>query len=401
MTREMFSESQIAVIPAKAGIHVDLVQRAEPPRDVPFLSLKDVNARHADELKAAAARVIDSGWYVLGQEVAAFEHEFATYCGARHAIGVGNGLDALSLIFRAYKALGALDDGDEVIVPGNTFIASFLAITENRLVPVPVEPDPVSFTLDPAQVKAAIGPRTRAIMAVHLYGQLADMPALSALAQRHNLLLIEDAAQAHGAASEGRRAGVFGHAAAFSFFPGKNLGALGDAGAVVTDDTLLATRIAALRNYGSDVKYHHLYQGINSRLDELQAALLRVKLKYLDEDTAQRRRIAQLYREGIRHPQIRLPVLRQEEQHVWHLFVVRCAQREALQCHLATHGIQTQVHYPVPPHRQPAYVALHGLSLPITEALHDDVLSLPISPALSDEDVERVIAACQSFECPA
>ncbi len=325
--------------------------------DVPFLSLRDVNARHADELKAAAARVIDSGWYVLGEELVAFEREFAAYGGVRHAVGVGNGLDALSLILRGYKELGAIGEGDEVVVPGNTFIASFLAISENRLVPVPVEPDPVSFNLDPACVEAAIGPRTRAIMAVHLYGQLADMPALAALARRHKLLLIEDAAQAHGAMRDGRKAGAFGDAAAFSFFPTKNLGALGDGGAVLTDDTVLAQRITALRNYGSDVKYRHQFQGLNSRLDEMQAAMLRVKLKYLDDDIAWRRRVARSYRDGIRHPQILLPEVVREEQHAWHLFVVRCARRDALQRHLQAHGIQTQVHYPLPAHRQPAACA--------------------------------------------
>ena len=366
--------------------------------DIPFLSLKDINARHADELKAAAARVIDSGWYILGQEVAAFEQEFADYCGVRHAIGVGNGLDALSLILRGYKALGALHDGDEVIVPANTFIASFLAITESGLVPVPVEPDPLSFNLDPSRVAEAIGPRTRAIMAVHLYGQLADMVALGKLAERHGLLLIEDAAQAHGASCGERKAGAFGHAAGFSFFPAKNLGALGDGGAIVTNDSVLAARVAALRNYGSEVKYQHLYQGINSRLDELQAALLRVKLQYLDEDIARRRRVAKRYREGIRHPLIILPEVVGEARHVWHLFVVRCAQREALQQHLAAHGVHSQVHYPVPPHRQLAYPALHTLQLPLTEQLHREVLSLPIGPTLRDEDVERVVAACQSFE---
>ena len=374
--------------------------REAVPADVPFLSLREVNARHADALKAAAARVIDSGWYVLGEELAAFEHEFAAYCGVRHAVGVGNGLDALSLILRGYKELGAIAEGDEVIVPGNTFIASFLAITENRLVPVPVEPDAASFNLDPACVEAAIGPRTRAIMAVHLYGQLADMPALTALARRHGLLLIEDAAQAHGATREGRSAGAFGDAAAFSFFPTKNLGALGDGGAVVTGDDALAQRIAALRNYGSEVKYRHLCQGLNSRLDEMQAALLRVKLKYLDDDVARRRRVARRYREGIRHPQIRLPQVAQEEQHAWHLFVVRCAQRDALQKHLQAQGIQTQVHYPVPPHRQPAYASLRHLHLPLTERLHDEVLSLPMGPTLDDDAVDRVIAACQSFACP-
>ena len=369
--------------------------------DVPFLNVREVNARYADELKAAAARVIDSGWYVLGDELEAFEREFAAYCGVRHAVGVGNGLDALSLILRGYKELGALEEGDEVIVPGNTFIASFLAITENRLVAVPVEPDPASFNMTPACVEAAIGPRTRAIMAVHLYGQLADMPALVALAQRHKLLLIEDAAQAHGAISGGRKAGAFGDAAAFSFFPTKNLGALGDGGAVVTDNALLAKRIAALRNYGSDVKYHHLFQGLNSRLDEMQAALLRVKLRYLDEDIARRRRVACRYREGILHSHIELPAVAREEQHVWHLFVVRCPYRDALKHHLQAHGIQSQVHYPIPPHRQPAYACLREIHLPLTEQLHDEILSLPMGPTLSDDAADRVIDACRTFECHA
>ncbi|GLQ49954.1 DegT/DnrJ/EryC1/StrS family aminotransferase [Dyella flava] len=368
--------------------------------DVPFLSARDINARYADELKAAAARVIDSGWYVLGEEVAAFEREFAAYCGVQHALGVGNGLDALALILRGYKELGALSEGDEIIVPGNTFIASFLAITENHMRPVPVEPDAASFNLDPDRVEAAIGPRTRAIMVVHLYGQLANMPALLALARRYKLLLIEDAAQAHGAISHGCRAGAFGDAAAFSFFPAKNLGALGDGGAVVTQDALLAQRVAALRNYGSEVKYRHLFQGVNSRLDEMQAAMLRVKLKYLDQDIARRRHVAQRYRQGIRHPQIRLPQVRSEEQHAWHLFVVRCAQRDALQQHLQRLGIQSQVHYPIPPHRQSAYRSLRDVHLPLTEQLHDEVLSLPLGPTLRDDEVERVIAACQAFECP-
>lgn len=368
--------------------------------EVPFLDLRAINARLADELKAAAARVIDSGWYVLGGELAAFEHEFATYCGVSHAVGVGSGLDALSLILRAYKELGAIGEGDEVIVPGNTFIASFLAISENRLQPVPVEPDPHSFNLDPARVEAAIGPRTRAIMAVHLYGQLADMPALAVLARRHKLLLIEDAAQAHGAIRDGRKAGAFGDAAAFSFFPAKNLGALGDGGAVVTDDAVLARRIAALRNYGSEVKYRHPFPGVNSRLDELQAAMLRVKLRHLDADVASRRRVAERYRDGICHPQILLPVVAREEQHAWHLFVVRCVHRAALQQHLLAHGIRSQVHYPLPPHRQPAYPTLHGLRLPLTERLHEEVLSLPMGPTLGEDAVQRVIAACQAFECP-
>ncbi|WP_368564786.1 DegT/DnrJ/EryC1/StrS family aminotransferase [Pseudoxanthomonas sp. UTMC 1351] len=366
--------------------------------DVPFLDLRAAHARYVDELKTATARVIDSGWYVMGQELAAFEHEFAAYCGVGQAIGVGNGLDALTLILRGYRELGRLAEGDEVIVPANTFIASFLAITENRLVPVPVEPDPATFNLDVARVKAAIGPRTRAIMAVHLYGQIADMAALRTLADRHGLLLIEDAAQAHGAAMDGCRAGAFGDAAAFSFFPTKNLGALGDGGAVVTSDAPLAERIRALRNYGSDIKYRHLFPGVNSRLDELQAAMLRVKLRYLDEEIDRRREVARRYRNAIHNPQIQLPMVVMEDAHVWHLFVVRSVRRDDLQQHLQAHGIQSQVHYPVPPHRQPAYAALlGGLHLPITERLHQQVLSLPMGPAMSDADVTRVIAACQSF----
>lgn len=374
----------------------------EMPRiDVPFLSLKAVNARHAEELKAAAARVIDSGWYVLGEELAAFEQEFAAWCGVRHAIGVGNGLDALALLLRGYMELGRLAEGDEVIVPGNTFIASFLAVTANRLVPAPVEPDPASFNLDPARVEAAIGPRTRAIMAVHLYGQLADMTALRELAHRHGLLLIEDAAQAHGAAFDDRRAGAFGDAAGFSFFPAKNLGALGDAGAVTTDDDALARCVRALRNYGSEVKYLHRLRGTNSRLDELQAALLRVKLKYVDQDTRLRREVARRYLAGIRHPDIALPCMAREEAHAWHLFVLRCRHRDLLQRHLLACGIQTQVHYPAPPHRQPAYAGLIDAHLPLTERLHQEVLSLPMGPTLAAADVERVIAAVNAFRSPA
>jgi len=364
--------------------------------DVPFLSLRDVHARYVDELKAAAARVIDSGWYVMGEELAGFEREFAIYCGAAHAVGVGNGLDALSLILRGYKELGVLRDGDEVIVPANTFIASFLAITANQLVPVPVEPDEATFNIDPERVEAAVGARTRAIMPVHLYGRLADMDALSDIARRHRLLVIEDAAQAHGATLGGRHAGTFGHAAGFSFFPAKNLGALGDGGAIVTGDRRLADRVTALRNYGSEVKYHHLYQGFNSRLDELQAAMLRVKLAHLDHEVTLRRVVAGRYSEGICHPRIILPEV-PGQRHAWHLFVVRCAQRDALQQHLRSQGVQSQVHYPVPPHRQPAYPSLHDTPLPITERLHREVLSLPMGPAMNDEAIARVIEACNSF----
>jgi dTDP-4-amino-4,6-dideoxygalactose transaminase len=368
---------------------------------IPFLDAGAINARYADQLKAAAARVIDSGRYILGDELAAFEKEFAAYCGVQHAVGVGNGLDALSLILRGYKELGVLKEGDEVIVPGNTFIATVLAITDNRLIPIPVEPDPTTFNIDPKSVEAAIGPHTRAIMAVHLYGQLADMPRLAELATHHGLLLIEDAAQAHGAVRELRKAGAFGDAAAFSFFPAKNLGALGDGGAVVTNNDELLQRIHALRNYGSEVKYQHLYQGVNSRLDEIQAAMLRVKLAHLDDDIRQRQRVARRYRDRIRHPLIQLPEVVIEESHSWHLFVVRCAHRDALQKHLYAQGIQTLVHYPIPPHRQPAYTSMRHVHLPLTEQLHDEVLSLPISPIMRSDDVDSVIAACQSFECGA
>jgi dTDP-4-amino-4,6-dideoxygalactose transaminase len=365
---------------------------------VPFLSLKDVNARYADELKAAACRVIDSGWYILGDEVAAFEREFAAYCNTRFCVGVGNGFDALTLILRAYKELGLLREGDEVVVPANTFIASILAITECRLRPLLVEPDPATYNLDPALVARAITPSTRAIMAVHLYGQLAAMPLLGDLARDRDLILIEDCAQAHGATSQGIRAGAFGSAAGFSFFPTKNLGALGDAGAVVTNDEALATQVAALRNYGSQAKNHNRYRGVNSRLDEMQAALLRVKLRHLDAEIAARRSVAHSYLAEIRHPRILLPqAVAGDDAHVWHLFVVRCEQRDALQRHLQESGILTQIHYPIPPHRQPAYACLNGVSLPLTEALHREVLSLPIGPAMPDADVRKVIAACNLF----
>ncbi|WP_426409052.1 DegT/DnrJ/EryC1/StrS family aminotransferase [Bradyrhizobium ganzhouense] len=364
----------------------------------PFLSLKSVNAQYADELKAAAGRVIDSGWYILGDELVSFEREFADYCQSRFCIGVGNGLDALSLILRGYKVLGILDEGDEVIVPANTFIASLLAISENRMRPLLVEPDPATYNLDPAAVEKAITSRTRAIMAVHLYGQISGMNELVAIARRHGLLLIEDCAQAHGAMSNGVRAGAFGDAAGFSFFPAKNLGALGDGGAVITGNEVLAEQIATLRNYGSRTKYHNLYQGVNSRLDEMQAALLRVKLRYLDTENALRRNVAERYLAEIRHPWIELPQpATTDEAHVWHLFVIRSSRRDALQLHLERHGIRTQVHYPVPPHKQPAYAALNGLVLPVTEAIHREVLSLPIGPTIVMEDVDKVITACNSF----
>ena len=365
---------------------------------VPFLPLRTINAEFREGLVDAFCRVLDSGWYIRGEEVAAFEREFAEYCGVRHCVGVGNGLDALTLILRAYKELGRLREGDEVIVPANTYIATILAITENRLKPVLVEPDIRTYNIDPELVEQAITPRTRAIMAVHLYGRLADMPRLREIADRHGLLLIEDAAQAHGAKMQGVRAGAWGDAAGFSFYPGKNLGALGDAGAVTTNDAELAEVIRALGNYGSHRKYENLYKGVNSRLDELQAAFLRVKLKRLDEDNARRRRIARMYREGLAGLPLVLPEEPEDpEAHVWHLFVVRTPKRDALQRHLAEHGIQTMIHYPIPPHKQRAYAEWIEKGLPVTERIHAEVLSLPMSPCLGEGDAKAVIRAVRAF----
>jgi len=360
---------------------------------VPFLDLKTINARYAGELADAAKRVIDSGWYIHGEEHAAFEREFAAWNGSKHALGVANGLDALTLVLRAWKELGVLSEGDEVIVPANTYIASILAITENRLVPKLVEPDPATFNLDPAALEAAITPRTKAILVVHLYGRFAPLPEIMAFARARGLKVLEDCAQSHGAASGGRKCGVWGDAAGFSFYPGKNFGALGDAGAVTTSDDTLAEVLKALRNYGSEKKYHNLYQGPNSRLDEMQAALLRVKLRYLDGENERRKEVAARYREGIRHAGLVLPEAPPAEAHVWHLFVVRSERRDELQEHLAGCGVQTMVHYPIPPYQQEAYASLAHLSLPVTDAIHREVLSLPISPVMTDAQVDEVIAA--------
>lgn len=361
-----------------------------------FLDLKQVNARYADKLKQACARVIDSGWYIMGNELSQFETEFASYCQVPHAIGVANGLDALVLVLRAWKELGRLQDGDEVIVQANTYIASILAITENRLVPVLVEPDPFSYNLDPAKVRAAITAKTKAILPVHLYGQLSPMPELMAIAEAHQLLVLEDCAQAHGAEFNGRRAGSWGHAAGFSFYPGKNLGALGDGGAVTTSDPELAQTLRALRNYGSHKKYENLYQGVNSRLDEIQAAMLRVKLEFLDQDTARRQQIAAQYCHAIDNPSIQLPQ-NLAKASVWHLFVVQCAKRSALQQHLDAAGIQTLIHYPIPPHQQQAYADWPQQSLPLTEKIHQQVLSLPMDPTMTDQQVSQVIQAVNEF----
>jgi dTDP-4-amino-4,6-dideoxygalactose transaminase len=369
---------------------------------IPFLDLKAINATSRAELVEACTRVIDSGWYIGGSELVKFETLFAQYCGVRHCIGVANGLDALILTLRAWKELGRLKDGDEVIVPANTYIASILAITENRLVPVLVEPDEATYNLCPRNTEAAMTPKTRAMVAVHLYGQLADMSSLQAIAERNDLLLLEDSAQAHGANIDGRKAGSWGHASGFSFYPGKNLGALGDAGAITTNDDELAQTLRALRNYGSHEKYKNLFRGVNSRLDEIQAAMLSVKLKYLDEDTKRRQEIAISYAKGIRQPAIRQPIgpdstLVGLANHVFHLYVIRSNQREALQEYLQNAGIQTLIHYPIPPHKQHAYKDWNSRTYPLTESLHREVLSLPISPTMTDEQVRLVIETVNDF----
>lgn len=363
-----------------------------------FLDLKTINSQYQQELKEACARVIDSGWYIMGNELTQFETEFATYCGTKHAIGVANGLDALILVLRAWKELGKLKAGDEVIVQANTYIASVLAITENDLVPVLIEPDADTYNLDLALVRAAITPNTKAILPVHLYGQLSPMPELMGIAKEYDLLVLEDCAQAHGAEIGGKRAGNWGDAAGFSFYPGKNLGALGDAGAVTTNNDELAQTLKALRNYGSHKKYENLYQGVNSRLDEIQAAMMRVKLPYLEKETVRRQEIARLYRAGINNSLVILPQVATESAHVWHLFVVRSDVREQLQQWLTEQGIQTLIHYPIPPHNQQAYPQLHDCQLPLTEQIHQQVISLPMDPTMNDEAVAKVIDAVNGFK---
>jgi len=369
---------------------------------IPLLDLKAINSCVREDLIDACVRVIDSGWYIVGEELQAFEGEYAAYCGTKHCIGVGNGLDALILSLRAWKELGRLKEGDEVIVPANTYIASILAITENRLTPILVEPDPATYNICPANIRGAITKKTKAILPVHLYGQLADMPEIMRIANEHDLLVLEDAAQAHGAYTEGRKAGNWGHAAGFSFYPGKNLGALGDAGAITTNDDEMAHCLRALRNYGSRKKYENIYQGINSRLDELQAAFLRIKLKYLDKDNQHRKKIAALYTQNIDNPRLSKPV-RQSlagkfSYHVFHLYVVQTDNRAHFQNYLENADIVTMVHYPIPPHQQQAYKDIIAKEYPLTEAIHRKVLSLPISPVMTDEQVYQVIKACNDYE---
>ena len=365
---------------------------------IKFLDLKKINDAHGAEISAAIQRVLDSGWYLLGEEVSSFEQEFAEYCGAKHCLGVANGLDALILILMGYRELGVMAEGDEVIVPANTYIASILAITRAGLKPVLVEPDERTYNIDPNLIESAITEKTKAIMAVHLYGQCADMDPICAIAKKHGLNVIEDAAQAHAATYRGRKAGSLGDAAGFSFYPGKNLGALGDGGAVTTSDDALAEAIRVLRNYGSHQKYHNKYKGMNSRLDEIQAAVLRVKLKYLDAETEKRRKVAEAYLAGLSSQSsgLTLPHVADYGTHAWHLFVVRTPKRDELVEYLAEMGVQTVIHYPIPPHHQTAYPEFSGYSLPITEAIHREVLSLPISPVMERDEVEQVGRVLQS-----
>lgn len=362
---------------------------------IPFLDLQETYLELQSELDAAYRRVMNSGWYILGSEVAAFEEEFAAYCNVKHCIGVGNGLDALHLVLRAW-GIGA---GDEVIVPANTYIATWLAVTYAGAVPVPVEPDERTYNINPSRVEAAITDKTKAIIAVHLYGQPADMRSINAIAKKHNLKVLEDAAQAHGALFYGNKVGGLGDAACFSFYPGKNLGAFGDGGAVTTNDSELAERICLLRNYGSRVKYQNEFKGFNSRLDSIQAAFLRVKLKYLDSWNIRRQAIASFYSTGLSSSNLSLPKSASYAQSVWHLYVVRTSHREALQRHLADFGVETLIHYPVPPYMQGAYADLGYTSeqLPLTEKIHHEVLSLPIGPHLTLAQAEQVVFAINNF----
>lgn len=365
---------------------------------IKFLDLQQINLAHQQEIEEKLLQTFRSGWYLLGNEVKAFEEQLAVYTGAKHAIGVANGLDALRLILRGYIEMGVMKKGDEILVPANTYIASILAISDNGLVPVLVEPDLHTFNLDISKIEEKITAKTKAVMIVHLYGRVVWSEELVALANKHQLKIIEDNAQAIGAEWNGIKTGNLGDAAGFSFYPGKNLGALGDAGGITTNNEELAKTIRALANYGSNQKYVNIYQGLNSRLDEIQAAVLGVKLKYIDTENSRRKEIAKRYIAEIKNPNIILPENpANEAEHVWHLFVIRTAEREKLQNYLTEKGVQTLIHYPIPPHKQEAYKDWNNLSFPITEQIHDEVLSLPISPVMSDEEVSHVITCCNNY----
>lgn len=368
---------------------------------IKFLDLKKINEVHAEALIAAARRVIESGWYVLGNEVASFEQRFAEYLGVKHVVGVASGLDALKIILRAYKELNQFRDGDEVIVPANTYIATILAIISEGLKPVLVEPDIDTYNIDANSLARHVTDRTKAVMIVHLYGQSAYNDSIFRVCERHNLMLLEDAAQAAGAVHIDRKVGALGHAAGFSFYPGKNLGALGDGGAICTDSTDIATVCRALSNYGSQKKYYNRYQGYNSRLDEIQAAFLLEKLPSLDGENQKRREIASYYLENIANDALTLPKEAMPERplnHVWHLFVIRTQYRDQLIKHLESCDVQTMIHYPVSPNHQEGYPELGEYKLPITERIHREVLSLPIGPVMTNAQVQKVVGALNEFE---
>lgn len=360
---------------------------------IPFLDLNQTNQPHATRIRAAMNRVAESGWYVLGREVETFEQAWAAYCGTRHCIGVGNGLDALTLTLKAWD----LPPGSEVIVSANAYIAAMLAVTHAGLVPVLVEPDSETFNLDHTRIEAAITPKTRVILCVHLYGRCCTMTAINAIAEKHKLLVLEDAAQAHGAWHTGKRAGNLGHAAGFSFYPTKNLGALGDAGAITTSDDALAERLRYWRNYGSGQKYRTNYVGHNSRLDELQAAILTEKLPFLELETARRRSLAYFYLTHITNPAVVLPPADGVATDAWHLFVVRHPERDRFREYLKQNGIGTDVHYPVPPHRQQAFPDWHSFSFPISEQMHQTVVSLPLNPALTDSEAAHIVTVINQW----
>lgn len=361
---------------------------------IKFLDLQAINARFKDEIAARFHAVTDSARYLLGEENAHFCRHFAEFCGTNYALGCGNGLDALRLIIQAY----GFGKGDEIIVPANTYIATILAVTQNNCTPVFVEPDINTYCIDPDLIEEKITEKTKAILVVHLYGQACDMTKIWELAKKYNLKIIEDSAQAHGAYYQNKRVGSLGDASGFSFYPGKNLGCMGDGGAITCNDEELYLKVKAIANYGSHIKYHNIYKGINSRLDEIQAAVLDIKLKYLDEDNAKRRRIAEKYCTSIHNPAVILPQVKEKNSHVWHIFAVRSSKRDALQNYLKEKGIETLIHYPIPPHKQEAYKEYNALSLPITEKIHREVLSLPISPVLSENEAEFIIETLNNWK---
>lgn len=364
---------------------------------IKFLDLKKINQRYSKELKIAFENVLNSGWYIMGQELKSFEKNFANFCGTKYAIGVANGLDALILIIRAYKELKQLQDGDEILVASNTYIASILAISANNLVPILVEPNINSFNIDPNELEKKISIKTKAILVVHLYGQLCDMISIQKIANEYGLKIIEDCAQSHGAELNGIKAGSWGDAAGFSFYPGKNLGALGDAGVVTTNNSRLAEVIKALSNYGSHIKYENMYKGINSRLDELQASFLSIKLMHLNEEILNRRKIAYRYLTEINNQKILLPKVNNQHSHVWHLFVIRTGDRDKFQKYLLENGVETVIHYPIPPHKQMAYKELNQQNYPISELLHQTVLSLPLYTTLTNQDITYIIEVINQY----